>query len=594
MKQKKTASFTALFIATLRSGKHLYKFVLISSLTATTHCAPDLTERTWIHQNISSFISFQPIKTPLKLTGIQELTDHFIWRGHYTGLTLQKDKINLLRQKLGQGELVMVSYLPETDFGRQLEEASSTWAFHVEQETNNGNALVFVQDGFTLDGLAALAHRDTGCGAIQLLTLVNTLDGASHLIPPVYSEFISLDEVASGKEHVSVSAIEESIKKLEAQGTRHHATDTGQATPSVVESLFKTAAGSLPGFKTEQFSHSNSGATIATSQKSVIATLPGTIDDDTTIIIGAHLDSINIAGTTQNAPGADDDASGIATLTEVLRVIAANGWTFQRRIEFHGYAAEEVGLIGSTHIAQTYRKQGRKVAAMLQVDMNSWSPDPLSSTIHIVDQFTSRTLNRSLKDLLHTYLGGDFVEKALKKGTSDHKSWHQSGYPAVFPFEDPDNYNRAIHTASDNFSNLNNVGLSARFTKLILTFLAHHAGLVQAANFSDAKFEFNSTTAGDLYLAISQGTSEGFYTLSVSAPSNVESVEVCRSNAAGNPGCIEEKNISVRKDDLNNRRIYSLTTELAIEEGGRLAIFGYDSSEKINALRTVRLTVLPL
>ena len=53
-----------------------------------------------------------------------------------------------------------------------------------------------------------------------------------------------------------------------------------------------------------------------------------------------------------DAPGADDDASGIATLTEVIRVALANGWKPKRTVKFMGYAAEEVGLRGSNAIAQ--------------------------------------------------------------------------------------------------------------------------------------------------------------------------------------------------------------------------------------------------
>jgi Zn-dependent M28 family amino/carboxypeptidase len=563
---------------------------LATTLMTLSGCGPDTGNQTWVHKNLAGLIEFQSGKSFSRGRNSPLQGEHFIWRGSQVGLSISSENVSVLREKLNRGNLVMVSFIPGSEIGETLKDAPSTWAYQTDDD--EGHAFVFIQDMFTLNGLAALAHKDKGCGALQLLTLANMEAGASTLIPPVYSEFLTLSPVADGKDKVSAAAIEEVVKKLEAQGTRFHSTDTGLATTSVVETLFKNAAGSMPGFTTEQFSHENSSSSTATSQKSVIAAIPGKKDNDTTIIIGAHLDSINVAGATENAPGADDDASGIATLTEVIRVIAENGWTFDRRIEFHGYAAEEVGLIGSTHIAQTYREKGRKVAAMLQVDMNSWSTDPSSTTIHIVDQFTSSTLNRSLKDLLNSYLDGDFVQKTLKGGTSDHKSWYLSGYPAVFPFEDPASYNHSIHSDKDTSANANNFAMSARFSKLILTFLAHHAGLTQAGDVSSAKSQFIGNIASDLYLAIGPTSSEGFFTFAVSAPESVETIEICRSNAAGDPGCIEEKEISVRSDDLTGRRIFSVASELSVEDGSRFAVFGYDAEEKIKALRTVRLNNL--
>jgi putative aminopeptidase FrvX len=58
-----------------------------------------------------------------------------------------------------------------------------------------------------------------------------------------------------------------------------------------------------------------------------------------------------VAAPQQVAPGADDDASGIAPLLEVLRIALASGWKPKRTVKFMGYAREEVGLRGSNAIA---------------------------------------------------------------------------------------------------------------------------------------------------------------------------------------------------------------------------------------------------
>ena len=78
------------------------------------------------------------------------------------------------------------------------------------------------------------------------------------------------------------------------------------------------------------------------TQPSVILTIQGTDLPNEVVVLGAHLDSINGSGggsTEQVAPGADDDASGIATLTEVIRVALASGWKPKRTVKFMGYAA---------------------------------------------------------------------------------------------------------------------------------------------------------------------------------------------------------------------------------------------------------------
>lgn len=546
-----------------------------------TGCGNDVRKSMWVHENLASVIQFDTTtKNPNRVP---------LWRGSEINLTTEAVGFQMIRNKIGHGSLVMVSFIPGTEIGRYLNEAPSTWALYTNPATDTGYAMVYVQDTFTLDGLAALAHRETGCGALEKLSLVNTQAGSDSLTPPIFSEFIPLAPVTVAQGLVSAERIADHIKKLEAQGTRHHSTDTGLATSVLVEDMFKAAAVNLTGFTTEQFSHDEAGSSVTTAQKSVIGAIAGTTENDTIIVIGAHLDSINKSGVTQNAPGADDDASGIATLTEVLRVINASGWTFKRRVEFHGYAAEEVGLIGSSHIAQSYAAAGKKVSAMLQVDMNSWSQDSGSEKIHLIDQFTSNTLNRSLKDLLNTYQGGNYEVKGLKGGTSDHKSWYLSGYPAVFPFEDPENYNEALHSVADNSATVNNTGLSARFTKMILAFLAHHAGLNIDTGFTAGLESFRSNNSKDLYLAITSGSAEGYFAISVSAPEQVESVEFCTTGIAGSAGCIAEKEFSLRVENLGTRRVFTAAGELALNDNSRLAIFGYDTNDKINALRTVRL-----
>lgn len=60
------------------------------------------------------------------------------------------------------------------------------------------------------------------------------------------------------------------------------------------------------------------------------------------------------------APGADDDASGIASLSEIIRVLRDNNFRPKRSVALMAYAAEEVGLRGSQDLANQYKAQGKK------------------------------------------------------------------------------------------------------------------------------------------------------------------------------------------------------------------------------------------
>ena len=111
-------------------------------------------------------------------------------------------------------------------------------------------------------------------------------------------------------------------------------------------------------------------------QKSIVVTVPGR--SDRTVIVGAHLDSVNGANRLEaRAPGVDDNASGSFLLLESLRVLLSDKdfgpSKLQNTIEFHWYAAEEGGLRGSQDIFTQYANAGKDVWAMLNQDMVGYS-----------------------------------------------------------------------------------------------------------------------------------------------------------------------------------------------------------------------------
>ncbi len=100
----------------------------------------------------------------------------------------------------------------------------------------------------------------------------------------------------------------------------------------------------------------------------VLGIQPGR-DPNRVVIIGAHIDSrvTDVMDTTSDAPGANDDASGVALVLEAARLLAAK--RFDATIVYAIFSGEEQGLWGATLLADTARARGWQVTAMLNNDI---------------------------------------------------------------------------------------------------------------------------------------------------------------------------------------------------------------------------------
>jgi hypothetical protein len=221
--------------------------------------------------------------------------------------------------------------------------------------------------------------------------------------------------------------------------------------------------------------------------------------------------------------------------------------------------------------------------------MNAYSHNDGDMTVYLVENDTSPTLRRSLKDLLNTYLGGQFLELSLKAGTSDHRSWTRSGYSAVFPFEHPINYNHSLHTENDTSATINNLPLSERFAKLGLAFAAHYAGLNSVKDFYETTYPTHKASLdSDLKLAIVATEVEGLYDLGVGTTTTVEAIELCTITAAGKMACNQERIHATADHEASDRRLFK-TSSIALAADQRLAVFGYDAKDKLASVRTIKL-----
>lgn len=204
----------------------------------------------------------------------------------------------------------------------------------------------------------------------------------------------------------------------------------------------------------------------------VVATLKGTQreSEGRIYVVSGHYDSMctDPVNATCDAPGANDDASGVAAVLEMARVMATR--SFDATIVFMAVAGEEQGLYGSTYYATQAKLAGRNIAAMFTNDIigssraDNGDKDPFTVRLFAEGVPTAET---AAEANIRRSVGGEndspsrqlarFIKDAGENGATgmrvniiyrrdryrrggDHIPFLQQGYPAVRFTEPHENY----------------------------------------------------------------------------------------------------------------------------------------------------------
>ena len=165
------------------------------------------------------------------------------------------------------------------------------------------------------------------------------------------------------------------------------------------------------------------------------------------IIVGAHFDSV------MGSPGADDNASGVASMLELARRLKDRKWN--HTIEFVGFHLEEWNMLGSVAYVKKLKREGIKVRGMFSLEMIGFTshqpksqqmPPGFSFFYPDVGNFIGLVGNLSSIPLLNIFkrhmkkINNLPVETlvmplngALVPATrlSDHSPFWDAGYPAL-------------------------------------------------------------------------------------------------------------------------------------------------------------------
>ncbi len=265
----------------------------------------------------------------------------------------------------------------------------------------------------------------------------------------------TVEKITAG---VSADRIAATLQKLEAFGTRDiHSAQIHEAT-RWIESEFKAMSPRLEVSLDKHLAKKRGRMMRDLEVTNVVAVLRGKTQPDVQVLITAHYDSVVLvrkpsvngappaidhaaSAASPRAPGVSDDASGVAAVLELARVMSQH--EFDKTVVFIAFSGEEYGLLGALGYAAHAKKTGQKIEAVLNNDIignddngqglkisnvvRVFSEDPMDSP--------SRALARYVRDVGERYLPSMKVDAVFRNDRfgrgGDHTAFNNHGFPGV-------------------------------------------------------------------------------------------------------------------------------------------------------------------
>jgi len=291
-------------------------------------------------------------------------------------------------------------------------------------------------------------------------------------------------------ESISQVRIADTLRKLEAFGTRNTLSETGgphRGTAAARRWIYEQFSAYSPRLQVryDTYHVKKKGRLFRDADiVNIVAVLPGVLHPERQFLVAGHYDSLNLvrkppetesanspdlgdidaekSAAKPNAPGVTDDASGTAAVLELARVMSQS--EFENTIVFVAFDAEEQGLIGSTLYAAKAKREKQIIEGVLNNDIiGSDVAGNGSSSNRTVRVFSeepndsaSRELGRYIKEIGERYLPAMKVDLIFRQDRfargGDHSSFNAEGFPAV-RLTTPSEHYANQHTATDTFAN---------------------------------------------------------------------------------------------------------------------------------------------
>ena len=279
-------------------------------------------------------------------------------------------------------------------------------------------------------------------GAVAIFNKKASLPKLTREFPVVTEEDPRIREMLN---QVNMDSLEATVQHLQDYGSRIWNSDNAFAASDWIASRMEAL-----GLEVEQQPfNANTWMGSGEAAPNVIGIQRGTLYPDIYVVCGSHFDSFSyeamMGGGT--APGADDNATGVASVLESARIMTQ--YEFEYSIIYCAYGCEEMGLYGSEAYASRCQQQGMDIIGYFNNDMNGYL---YGDQIHIDCIYPNSvepigTYYMNVGEVYYPELPIRHVN--FNEGDSDHTSFNNHGYMGIYPFEDYEHYSPYIHTPND-------------------------------------------------------------------------------------------------------------------------------------------------
>lgn len=308
-------------------------------------------------------------------------------------------------------------------------------------------------------------------GTVAIFNKKANLSRLTRDFPQVMEENPTIREML---EQVNMDSLEATVQHLQNYGSRLWNSENAFAVSDWIAGRMQAL-----GLEVEQQPfYANTWYGSGEAAPNVIGIQRGTLYPDTYVVCGSHFDSFSWEAYSGGlAPGADDNATGVASVLESARIMTQ--YEFEYSIIYCAYGCEEMGLYGSEAYASRCQEEGMDIIGYFNNDMNGYlNPgDP----IHIDCIYPNSvepigTYYMNVGSVYYPELPIRHVN--FNQGDSDHTSFNNHGYMGIYPFEDYQNYSPYIHTPNDLIgTSVNSFEMSRQYCQMNIACLAEIAKL---------------------------------------------------------------------------------------------------------------------
>ncbi len=233
--------------------------------------------------------------------------------------------------------------------------------------------------------------------------------------------------------------------------------------------------------------------------RNIIATKKGTGKPGEAILVCAHFDCRmeELENAKARAPGADDNASGVAAMLDIARIVANVKVT--EDVIFAAFSGEEQGFWGSTAYVQYVQDKNINLQQVINLDTIGYAPGGRSIYVEqdMGNEVDSNDAPSQLFAAKMAQMAADYTDLSVSLGEiyeSDYMPFEARGYVCVGAYEGEEN--PFYHSTNDSFDSLN-TSFVAKVAKMALVTVCHEALKLPDATTTDLFIRDNDSDTGN-------------------------------------------------------------------------------------------------